>query len=99
MSIIEVILNTVFEHMIKEKAGGCFGVCLFLPLLCGALSRATGSSPEAKAKTSEGAERLFVSRNAEKWLDDDNMSEQLLDNFCSAVSMQVITGRRGDRAL
>lgn len=50
--------------------------------------------PEAKTETSEEAEGLFVFRNAEKWRGDDNMSEQLLGNFCNTVSIQVITGCR-----
>lgn len=67
--------------MIKQKAGGCFGVCLFSAGAPWRFVKSHWQQPEAKAKASEEAERLFVFRNAEKWPDDDNMSEQLLDNF------------------
>lgn len=94
--------------MIKEEAGGCFfclgrgGCCFFFVVFCffffacalWHFVKSHWQQPEAKTETSEEAEGLFVFRNAEKWRSDDNMSEQLLGNFCSTVSIQVITGCR-----
>lgn len=59
--------------MIKDEAGGCFfwgGVFIFFAIflleLCAALSRATGSSPKRKAKTSEGDEKAVCIQKCRK---------------------------------
>lgn len=58
--------------MIKDEAGGCFlgggfiFFAIFLLELCAALSRATGSSPKRKAKTSEGDEKAVCIQKCRK---------------------------------
>lgn len=59
MFMREVIFYTLFKHLIKQEAGGgCFLLLFFAQALC--FVKSHWQQPEAKAKTSEEAERLFV---------------------------------------